>query len=1543
MAENSGLTGLEIAVIGMSGRFPGARNIDEFWENLKNGVESLCFFNDEELLEAGVDPVLLENPDYVKSGGGKIADVEYFDALFFGYSPNEATVMNPQVRIFHECVWEALEQAGYDPGVYKGKIGLYAGASSSIAWENLVALSGKADEVGRFAAASLANSNFLCTRIAYKLDLKGPVYAVQTACSTSLTAIDMACRGILTGQCNMALAGGASIKGLEETKGYLFKEGMIRSPDGHCRAFDAKAKGIAGGEGAGVVLLKLLEEALADRDTIHALIKGSASNNDGSRKVGYTAPSVEGQAEVIRAAHLAAEIDPESISYVETHGTGTPLGDPVEIEALKQGFGTNKKGFCLIGSVKTNVGHLDTAAGITGFIKTVLALKHRQIPPSLHFETPNPKIDFENSPFQVNTTLKEWQKGNYPLRAGVSAFGIGGTNAHVVLEEWEKNASGGQEPFYKKAPGPPKIFYYLILLSAATETALDKMTANLAGYLLANKKNIELADVAYTLQAGRKRFRQRKILVCSTVDEAIRELSSPASTQSLSFTTTEKSPAVVFMFPGQGSQYVDMALELYQSEPVFRQEMDRCFEILKPLMDYDLKKILYPSLGGGGNSPDKSSRSYKSNIINETEITQPVIFIIEYALARLLMSWGIKPNAMIGHSIGEYTAACLSGVFSLENALKIVSLRGKLMQQVPPGAMTGVSISEDQLQSLLKTNPALSPAAINSPSNCTVSGTQQAIDVFEHQAKENGYRLRSLHTSHAFHSDMMNPILKPFADALKQIPLNKPLIPYLSNITGAWITGEQTQDPTYWSNHLRKTVRFSDGVNELLKIENAVFIEVGPGRVLSTFVKEHNSGKTGRQVINLVRHPQEETSDVYFLYREMGKLWLYGKEIDWQAFHRGEKGRRIPLPVYPFERQLYRIEKNALKVSGQPGGLADRFYLPQWKRTTPVYNKKTLTLTKSEKNRWLVFMDRLGLGKLLVKRLESRGDDVITVTAGESFQPQSQGDYLRLFQTLSVAQKLPERIIHLWTLTGPNGPAAEDSFERHFEETQTLGFYSLLNIAKVIRFITSGSNQQFRIQVVSDHWHDVTGEEEIDPAKATMAGPLTVIPQEHPNIRCRGIDIVYPKMQSGQQDENFWAHIIEEVLNDSGGTAVAFRGPYRLTLEFDPLHLAGIKREQLPLKEKGVYLITGGLGKIGFILAGYLARDYKARLILTGRSDGQGVDEIKKIKELEALGAEVILCKADAGDRDRMQEIASDAQERWGEIDGVIHAAGIVNGKSFNTVDNLQPADCRLQFQAKVYGIRILEEVFRGKKLDFCVLISSISAILGGLQFAAYAGANAFIDAFVSQLRRRGNMAWLSVDWDRMPPQETIEAFKRILALPVSQVSRLIVASDGNLEARLDRWIKLESMEDKNVTAGATAGQYPRPQLFTPYIAPMSNVQEVMTETWQRIFGFDRIGIRDDFLELGGDSLKAVTFISALHKRLNVEIPLPVFFSSPTIEKLALYIESIAPSNRGSDDSYAVVPAAEKKSIMHFLRPRNGCIFSSKWIRKASLIMKFRP
>ncbi len=734
-------TGLEIAVIGMAGRFPGADNCTQFWENLKNGLETISFFSEEELKASRIQPELVKDPNYVKARG-VLKDKEYFDASFFGYTPIVAEVLDPQVRIFHECCWHALENSGYEPDTCKGLIGIYAGASSSLKWEALSFLSGKASVLGVFAL-SLLGRDFLCTQTSYHLNLKGPAVFVQTACSTSLVAIHLACQGLLGGECDIALAGGVTMEP-HRKMGYMFQDGLILSPDGHCRAFAATSAGTVGGEGIGIVVLKRLREAAADGDFIYAVIKGSAVNNDGYRKVGFTAPSINGQAEVVLAAQLMANVKPESIGYIETHGTGTPLGDPVEVNALKKVFKTNGKNSCALGSVKTNVGHLDSAAGAAGFIKTVLALKHKLIPPSLHFEAPNPEIDFEDSPFFVNRELTEWKSDKFPLRAGVSSFGIGGTNAHVVLEEWP----------HSHADSASSKEYQIILLSARTRSALDKTAENLANHLK-NNPGINLADAAYTLQVGRKAFEYRKILDCFTVKEAVEKLSSPAAGKEDAFVGEEGTKPVVFMFSGQGTQYINMGRDLYQEEPLFRQEMDRCFDILAPIQGFSIKDILYP----GDNIPAAPKTRHQvskpsilptaSSRFFHQDVVQPMMFVFEYALARLLIEWGIQPYAMIGYSIGEYVAACLAGVFCLEDALSLVALRGKLMHETPGGVMLSVPMPEQELAPLL--NDDLSIAVVNGPS-CIVSGPEKAVRRFENQLKDKKYLCMRLSISHAGHS-----------------------------------------------------------------------------------------------------------------------------------------------------------------------------------------------------------------------------------------------------------------------------------------------------------------------------------------------------------------------------------------------------------------------------------------------------------------------------------------------------------------------------------------------------------------------------------------------------------------------------------------------------------------------------------------------------------------------------------------------------------------------------------------------------------------------
>lgn len=870
-------TGLEIAIVGMSLRFPGAQNADEFWRNLRDGVESISFFSDEALLAAGEERATIERPNFVGAYGA-LEGVEYFDAAFFGCTPKEATMMDPQHRLFLECAWEALEHAGHAPDTYRGPIGVFAGAGINSYVSNLFGNPQFAETVDMYQASIANDRDFLATRVSYKLNLKGPSVVVQSACSTSLVAIHFACQSLLSGACDMALAGGATVSARQK-RGYLYQEGGIMSPDGHCRAFDAGAGGTVGGSGVGVVVLKRLEDALADGDAMHAIIKGSAINNDGSLKVGYTAPSIDGQAEVIRTAQGIAGVGPESITYIEAHGTGTEIGDPIEIAALTEAF-KGSRTRCAIGAVKSNVGHLDAAAGVAGLIKTALALEHKTIPPSLHFKEPNPKINFDERPFYVSSSCADWETREMPRRAGVSSFGIGGTNAHAVLEEAPQ-----------LGPSGPSRAKQLFLLSARTPGALEAMTANLSRYLAEHPES-DLADVAFTLNTGRKTFKHRRMLVCSDRDDAIEALDKALTSEVGDSTRV----STVFMFPGQGAQRVNMARELYDTERVFRERFDECAELLLPHLGEDLRKVVYAPEGATKDAEDRLTR---------TIYTQPALFAVEYALAQLWLSWGVRPEAMIGHSIGEYVAACLAGVFSLADALKLVAFRARLMQGLPPGAMMAVALPESEVRPLL--GPALSLAVVNTPSSCVVSGPIEAIAELEQRLDDRGAEGRRLAVSHAFHSAMTEPILKTFTAIVQDVSLHPPRLPYLSNVTGGWVTAEQATDPHYWTTHLRETVRFSDGLSRLLSEPSRVLLEVGPGRSLSGFVKLHS------------RAAATTVSSVPNVLEAAGRLWLAGVNVDWSAFYAGEQRRRLHLPTYPFERQRYWVDRRVTQPHPRNG------------------------------------------------------------------------------------------------------------------------------------------------------------------------------------------------------------------------------------------------------------------------------------------------------------------------------------------------------------------------------------------------------------------------------------------------------------------------------------------------------------------------------------------------------------------------------------------------------------------------------------------------
>jgi acyl transferase domain-containing protein/acyl carrier protein len=866
-------TGLEVAVIGVSGRFPGSKNLDDFWENLVNGVELTSIFTDSA-------------SDKTIKAGAVLDDVDLFDAEFFGYNPREAETMDPQHRMFLECAWEALENAGYNSEAETRPIGVYAGVGmGTYLLYNLSPDRELMESRGFLPTLIGVDKDYLPTRVSYKLNLTGPSVSVGTACSSSLVAVHLACQSLLSGECDMSLAAGVAVKVPQSE--VTLSPNEIAAADGHCRAFDAKASGTIGGNGIGVVVLKRLEDAIADRDRIYAVIKGSAINNDGAMKVGYTAPSQEGQTRAIKAAQIMAEVEPETITYMEAHGTGTALGDPIEVAAMTEAFRASnkkdKKGYCAIGSVKTNVGHLDAAAGITGFIKTVLSLDRQLLPPSINFESSNLQIDFANSPFYVNTELCEWKTNGTPRRAGVSSFGFGGTNAHVVLEE---------APVVK--PSSPSRTRQLLLLSAKTNSALETATTNLLNHIKVHPK-LNLADVAHTLQVGRQSFNHRRLVLATELEDAVQALSEPQRVLTNSTAVSDRS--VVFMFTGQGAQYVNMAQELYQSEATFAQQVDICCELLQPQLKLDLRQLLYP--------PEAETETATKQL-QQTAITQPALFVIEYALAKLWMSWGVHPVAMIGHSIGEYVAATLSGVFSLEDALALVTARGQLMQQLPPGSMLSVALSEQEVQSYLGSE--LSVAVINGSNSCVISGTTEAVEALQNQLVSLDVDCRLLHTSHAFHSAMMEPIIAPFKERVAQVSLKSPQIPYLSNVTGTWIKTQEATSAEYWSNHVRQTVRFEPGLQELFKKPTQVLLEVGPGRTLSKLAQQHQQKHPEQIMLTSIRHPQEQQSDVEFLLKTLGQLWLAGVEIDWSVFYAQEQRHRLPLPTYPFERQRYWID-----------------------------------------------------------------------------------------------------------------------------------------------------------------------------------------------------------------------------------------------------------------------------------------------------------------------------------------------------------------------------------------------------------------------------------------------------------------------------------------------------------------------------------------------------------------------------------------------------------------------------------------------------------
>lgn len=1338
----------DIAIVGMAAHLPGAASIAEYWANLAGGVESIRRLTEDELLAAGESPARMRAPNYVPAAA-PLEGFERFDAEFFGFSPKEAAIMDPQHRQFLEVAWEALEDAGRPPERIKGPVGVYAGCGmGSYFYFNICSNPDLVRGTGMFLLRHTGNDkDFLATRVSHVFDLKGPSVNVQTACSTSLVAVHMAARSLLSGECDMALAGGVTIE-LPQARGYLHEEGEILSPDGHCHAFDHRAQGTVFGSGAGCVALKRLEDALADGDRIWAVIKGTAVNNDGAAKAGYLAPSVDGQAAAIATAHRAAGVSADTIGYVECHGTGTYLGDPIEVAALTQAFGetTDRTGFCKIGSVKTNIGHTDTAAGVASLIKAALALHHRQLPPSLGYEAPNPAIDLIGSPFRVNDRLSEFPALGAPRRAAVNSLGVGGTNAHAVLEEAPARAASEDSDWP----------FQLLVLSARSKTALDAASRNLAAHLRAHPGQ-SLADVAFTLKEGRRAFEHRRVLTAEDPAQAATLLEEGDPRRVFTHQALSETPEVVFMFPGGGAQYAGMARDLYETEPVFREWMDRGLEALAPKLDYDLAALWLPEAEAMAAAVERLKRP---------SVQLPLIMITEYALARLWMSWGVQPAALVGHSMGENTAACLAGVISFEDCLGLVHLRGSLFDEIAPGGMLSVPLSEAALRPLLGDD--LDMASVNAPELCVVSGPDAALAALADRLAAREVEAQRIAIDIAAHSRMLAPILERFRDYLRSIRLSAPTIPVISNRSGRPLTDAEAMDPDYWVGHLRGTVLFADCIRALAG-PGRVFLEVGPGRALASLAQAN--GVPSNQALASLRHPDQAVADDAHFIATLGRLWALGVPVDWSPLWGEARRLRVDLPTYPFQRQPYFIAPGAGAAEPQGESWPERVedvagwgWKPVWRPREAACEEDLAT---AEPRTWLVFADAAGLAARAIARLRGAGHRVVEVRAGDAFArldaetwviapERGREDYDRLIHDLVAQGIAPSRIAHFWLTTEGTGFRPGSSF---FHRCQEQGFYSLVFLAQALA--EENLPRPIHLVAVTNGAARVKGEALAHPEKATLAGPLRVIPRELPGMTCASLDVTLPEGRGRAAALDRLAEdLVEDLLAEPASLTAARRDGRRYALTWRKAPLAPAAT---PLPQGAVCLITGGFGGVGLTLAARLHAERGARIALLARQALPPRDawaghlraaaptdrvaaRIRAVQALEAAGAEVLTVAGDVCNLEEMRVARAEVEARFGRIDALIHAAGVVDDAPLLAKS---PAAIEEVFAPKIHGTRALAEAFPDGSIGRMILFSSSSTVTAPAGQVDYVAANEYLNAYAASRTGTGTGATTvtAIDW----------------------------------------------------------------------------------------------------------------------------------------------------------------------------------------------------
>ncbi len=1479
-----------VAIVGMAGRFPGADDIDRFWHLLEEGRSGLRPVTDEELEEAGIDAGTAAGPDYVRVWGG-FDDPTAFDAGFFGYSPRDAELLDPQHRVFLECAAGALDHAGYDSRAYPGRIGVYAGGALNYHFSQIQG-NPALREVTDPLQAGLGNVlGMIASRAAYHLDLKGPTVGVQATCATALVALHLAARGLLAREADMALAGAVAI-GQPRPEGYLHKSEGVGSPDGVCRPFDIDAGGTVFTNGVGVLVLKRLSDAIADGDTIHAVLSGSAIGNDGSAKVGLTAPSVAGQTAVLQAALADARLDAAAVDYVEAHGTATALGDPIEIQSLIRVYGgaLQREGRrCGIGSVKGNLGHMDVAAGMGGLIKTILAMKHETLPASINFSTLNPALDLASGPFEIVSQQRPWTGTPDRIRrAAVSAFGMGGMNAHVILEEppariREADAEDGA---------------HLLPLSARTSEALAAMRRAFADHLGAGAKS-PLGDIAYTLRKGRRPMARRFVALARDHDEAARIIGAGEDANCVTGEPLAGEPSLIYLFPGQGAQYPGMARALYEKDAAFRTAFDACLRFVPE--DLDLAATIF----GEDGASDRLTR---------TEVTQPALFVVEYALAQMWVASGARPRAMLGHSIGEYVAACIAGIFSLEDAVKLVVARGRLMQACRPGAMLSVMLSESEARASLSAEVEL--AAVNGPRSTVLAGTAKAIGELAARFERSGIGSRELRTSHAFHSFMMEPALAAFSDVLSTVTLNPPEIDIISNLTGHWLTAKEATDPAYWVAHLRRTVLFGAGLARALELPHPLLLEVGPGSTLTRLARQQ-----GREDIRCATSLPDATAE-----RDAGEhamlalaeLWVAGLDVDLAGREDAGTRRRVPLPIYPFQRSPYRIPPtapaNAVQdITRRLPAMEDWFHQPVWQRA-PFER-----ITQSGTEHWLVLGDEAVIAaigpvpdRIDIIRVQA-GDDYVSEAGTYRLSPDDPEHYRALLADLAATGQMPSQIVNGFSLGTEMGPDAA------FASTFALG-----------QALAASEHRPPLLTVLARGLHTVTGGETLDPQAARILGTLRVLPQEIPGLDCRSIDL--------PQSRNALIPGLLDALSRpqrDDRTVTALRNGYLWCEDHAPVALA--EPAEVPSLEAGAtYLVAGDLlDGLALVYAQALVQTLGAKVVLVGPAGLPAVPEwehwlashgpqhpvsrfIRALRGIGTPGEHFVLFSGNLADPEWLASCLQAARSSFGPIRGVFQTAAMGEVYHCPLADATQERNAAL-FANKVDGLKALFEALSGLAPDFVLVQSSLSTLVGGAGLAAYAGANSFLDTFVETRRGEAGPVWQVLAWDTcLPHGVTREAATGFLADAIDaeevwRVTRSVLAQPDIVRLAVTpmdlRHRMAAARQDQTATtAPSTPDKTGRDGVQAVFVAPRDPVETEVAAVMKDLLGISRIGIDDNFFELGGHSLLAVQVVTRLRKQFSTDLPMrALLFEAPTVRGIATTIRERLESARQEQEELAAL------------------------------------